>query len=58
MDRAALSRLTTSQLAHLILVIISEICQRLGIDIDHTAVFAFQFPAESYRDLEAHHPDE
>ena len=58
MDRAAISRLTTAQLTHLILLIIVEICNRLGIELDHTAIFTFQFPAESYRDLEAHHSDD
>ena len=53
MDRATISQLTTTQLAHLLFVIISEICSRLGIAIDHTAVFTFQFPEELYQDLEA-----
>ena len=53
MDRATISQLTTTQLAHLLFVLISEICSRLGIAIDHTAVFTFQFPEELYQDLEA-----
>ena len=53
MDRATISQLTTTQLAQLLFVIISEICRRLGIALDPTAVFTIQFPEELYRDLEA-----
>ena len=52
MDRSALQRLSTEQLMHLILVIIHIVCSRLNIAIDPTAVFSFQFPSESYDQID------
>ena len=52
MDRFALQRLSTEQLMHLILVIIHIVCSRLNIVIDPTAVFSFQFPSESYDQID------
>ena len=52
MDRAAISNLNFQQLMHLLLTIIHEVCTRLRINIDHTSVFTFQFPAESFAQLD------
>ena len=52
MDPSALQRLRTEQLMQLILVIIHIVCSRLNIFIDPTAVFSFQFPSESYDQID------
>ena len=51
MDQATISSYSTGQLFQLILVIIQELCSRLGIEIDSEATFTFQFPAESFQQL-------
>ena len=53
MDQATISQLSTAQLTQLLLAIILELCHRLGIEIDPSAVFSFQFPEEAYRNLDA-----
>ena len=56
MDRATLSRLSNSQLLHMIFLIIQILCERRQIVIDRDSIISVQFPQSEFERADA--PDD